>query len=542
MPLQRPEADDVNVLADSLGIHLTPTETRIFTDRLHKQIDDMEEFLELRVEEHRPPLRHLNRDPGYRPTEAEDPLNAFIRKCKVKGADKGPLSGRTVGLKDHVAVAGVPMTLGSHFMDGYTPDFDATVVTRLLDAGATITGKMNMEDFSFGGPGVAGVGDFGRPLNPHNEKHVTGGSSSGAASALVAGQVDIAIGGDQGGSIRIPAAWSGCVGLKATHGLIPHSGVFGLEPSVDYVGPMTRTVEDLATVLQCLAGSDGYDPRQESVPAKLPDYVGAVGQKISGLRIGVLAEGFGVKGAEADVEAMVRDALGVIKSAGARLEDVSVPLHATAWLAMAPIFLEGARSGHDVNFSGAFGKSYFPSSFMAAYGRAKRSHSHEIPLNFKLILLAGTYAHDRYNGRLYAKAQSVRPTITAQYREAFRNVDVIAMPTCPVKAHAYHLPTDYVDAIERTMFGGDRGENLSILGANTSAFNYTGFPALSIPCGISDGLPVGLQLVAPHFREDVLVRVAHAYQEAVDWESFYPTPHIASTIDVPQPARRMHAV
>lgn len=324
MPLQRPEIEDVVDLANTLGIHLTHAEARIFTNRVQEHVAAMEAFLELRAEEHRPPLRYLERDPGYRPAEAEDPLNVFIRKCRVKGADDGPLSGRSIGLKDHVAVAGVPMTLGSHFMEGYIPDFDATIATRLLDAGATIAGKMNMEDFSFGGPGIAGVGDFGRPLNPHNPNYVTGGSSSGSAAAVAAGLLDIAIGGDQGGSIRIPAAWSGCVGLKATHGLIPHSGVFGLEPSVDHVGPMTRTVEDLAVVLQCLAGPDGYDPRQGSVPARLPDYVGALGKAIEGVRIGVLAEGFDLPGAEADVESVVTAALGVIERIGARLERVYI--------------------------------------------------------------------------------------------------------------------------------------------------------------------------------------------------------------------------
>jgi amidase len=537
MPLQRPEVEDVIELAARLGIHLTPTEARIFTDRLQGQIDDMEEFLELRIEEHRPPLRHFDRDPGYRPTAAEDPLNAFIRKCRVSGAEIGPLAGRTVALKDHIAVAGVPMTLGSHFMDGYIPDFDATVVTRLLDAGATIVGKMNMEDFSFGGPGVAGVGDFGRPLNPHDPDHVTGGSSSGCGAAVAAGEVDMAFGGDQGGSIRIPAAWSGCVGLKATHGLIPHSGVFGLEASVDYVGPMTRTIEDLALVLQCVAGPDGYDPRQDSVPARLPDYVAALGKSVTGLKIGVLAEGFEIPGAEEDVDSMVREALAVIGGLGARCETVSVPLHRTAWLAIGPLFLEGARAGCDTNFAGAFGKAFFPTSFMATFGRAKRSHSHELPLNLKLILLAGTYAHDRYNGRLYAKAHSVRPAIAAGYREAFGKFDVIAMPTCPVKAHAYQQPSDYADAIDRTLFGGKLGQDIRILGANTSSFNYTGFPALSIPCGKSKNLPIALQLVAPHFREDLLIQVAHAYQRSVDWESFYPKPAAAEAAPLP----RMHA-
>lgn len=536
MPLQRLETEDVISLAKTLGIHLTAAEARIFTNRIEGQIDDLDQFLELRIEEHRPPLRHLDRDPGYRPGEVEDPLNAFIRKCRVKGADSGPLAGRTIGLKDHIALAGVPMTLGSYFMDGYIPDFDATVVTRLLDAGATIVGKMNMEDFSFGGPGVAGVGDFGRPLNPHNAAHVTGGSSSGSAAAVAAGQIDIGMGGDQGGSIRIPASWSGCVGLKATHGLIPHSGVFGLEPSVDYVGPMTRTVEDLAAALQVLAGRDGYDPRQAYVPETLPDYVAALGQNINGVRIGVLAEGFGGPGAESDVGELVRDAIAVLRRAGASVTDVSVPMHRIAWRAMGPIFLEGARAGYDRNFADAFGDGFYPASFMATFGRAKRSHSHELPLNLKLILLAGSYAHDRYNGRLYAKAHNVRRTIMAQYDAVFRDIDLLVMPTCPAKSHAYHTPSGFADAIDRTLFGGELGQDIAVLGANSSPFNYTGHPALSVPCGKSGGLPVGLQLVAPHFADDLLIRVAHAYQKAVDWESYYP-----ETAQPPQLARSLHA-
>jgi amidase len=522
VPLQRPDIEEVVALGAKFGIHLTPTEAHIFTDRLRDQVGAMEKFLELRIEEHRPPLRYIERDPGYRPNADEDPLNAFIRMCRVRGAEQGPLAGRTVGLKDHIALAGVPMTLGSHFMDGYIPDFDATVVTRLLECGATIVGKTNMEDFSFGGPGLSGVGDFGRPLNPHNHDYVTGGSSSGSAAAVAGGYVDIALGGDQGGSIRIPSAWCGCVGLKATHGLISHSGVFGLEPSLDYVGPMTRTIEDLAAVLQCVAGRDGYDPRQAALPVTLPDYLSALGQGLEGLTIGVLAEGFGVPGAEADVESTVREALATLEKSGARLSNVSVPAHRTASLAIMPLFLEGGRYLYDTNFGSCFGTQFYPASFMATFGRAKRSHSHELPLNFKLMLLASSYAHDNYYGRLYAKAQNARPAIVARYIEAFRDVDVLAMPTVPIKSHPYRTPADFVEAIERTLFGGKLGEDLGVLIANSAPFNYTGFPALSLPCGKSEGLPVGLQLVAPHFREDVLIRVAHALQRAVDWDSFFP--------------------
>ncbi len=522
MPFQRPQKDDVIELARKLGIHLTRTEARIFRSRMLEHIDALEGLHELRVHEDTPPLRLVRRDPGRRPTPDEDPLNAFIRRCRVEGAAEGPLAGKTVGLKDHTAVAGVPMTLGSYFLDGYIPEFDATVVTRLLDAGAVITGKMNMEDFSFGGPGFAGVGDFGRPLNPHDPAYVTGGSSSGSGAAVAGGYVDLAFGGDQGGSVRIPSAWCGCVGLMATHGLIPHTGVFGLEPTIDYTGPMTRTVDDLATVLDCVAGRDGYDPRQASMPEPLPKYRDALGRGVEGLTVGLLEEGFGVENGEPAVEEAVREAVAVLERAGASVRTVSVPGHLTASLAVIPLYLEGARLAYDTNLGGGLVKSFYPSSLMATFGRAKRSHSHELPLNFKVMLLSATYARERYNGRLYAKAQNLRPVIVQGYLDAFGDVDLLAMPTVPIRAHPYSEPADYVEAFDRTLFGGEKGDDLGLIIHNTAPFNYTGFPSISVPCAGVAGMPVGLQLVAPWFREDELIRAAHAYQESVDWESCFP--------------------
>ena len=299
---RRPEIEEVMEYGRAMGLDLTPTEARIMGSRMVGAIDSLEAFYEMRIEEHKLPLKYFNRDPGYRPTEEEDPLNVFITKCRVEGASSGPLKGKTIGLKDHISVAGVPLTFGSHMMDGYIPDFDATIVTRMLDAGGTIIGKMNMEDFSFGGPGLSGVGDYGRPLNPHNHAHVTGGSSSGSGAAVSAGYVDLGFGGDQGGSVRVPAAWCGIVGLTATHSLIPHTGVFGLDPSVDFVGPMARTVEDVATLLQCVAGPDGYDPRQVNLPPQLPNYTEALNKGVDGLKIGILSEGFGRESSEPDVE------------------------------------------------------------------------------------------------------------------------------------------------------------------------------------------------------------------------------------------------
>ena len=523
---RRPEIEEVMEYGRALGLNLTPTEARIMGSRMVGAIASLETFYESRIEEQRLPLKYLNRDPGYRPTEEEDPLNVFIRKCRVVGADHGPLQGKTIGLKDHTSVAGVPMSFGSHMMDGYIPDFDATIVTRLLDAGGTIIGKMNMDDFSSGGPGNSGVGDYGRPLNPHNHAHVTGGSSSGSGAAVAAGYVDIAFGGDQGGSLRLPATWSGTVGLIATHGLIPHTGVFGLDPTVDFTGPMTRTVEEVATVLECVAGPDGYDPRQVNLPARLPKYTEALAKGVAGLKIGVLSEGFGFEGSEQDVEEAVMEAISILERAGAQAQRVSVPLHRKSWPALLAIYLEGGKHLMNTNLGGAFAKTYYPSSLISTFGRLKQSHAGEFPPNVKLNMLLGRYLEQQHQGRLYAKAQNVRPTFVKQYDQALAQVDLLAMPTAPVKAFVWREPKDYEQALEQTIGGGVWGE-VPLLVANIAPFNYTGHPAISIPCGKSEGLPIGLQLVAPHFREDVLFQASYAYEQSVDWASLVQVPVVA---------------
>jgi len=526
--LRRPDVDEVMGYGRALGFDLTPTEARIMQSRMMETIDALEAFNELRIEESRPPLQFTDRDPGRRPTEEEDPLNVFIHMCRIEGAAQGPLRGKTIGLKDHISVAGVPLTFSSHLMDGYIPDFDATIVTRVLAAGATITGKLKMEEFSWGGPGLSGVGDYGRPLNPHNHAHVTGASSSGSAAAVAGGYVDIAFGGDQGGSIRLPAAWCGIVGLMPTHGLVPHSGVFGLEPTIDYVGPMARTVDEVATVLECVAGPDGVDPRQANVPQRLPRYTEALSRGVKGLRIGILDEGFDVQGGERDVDESVTEAIHTLERAGARTQRVSVPLHTKALLGLLPIYLEGGKRMYDTNFGGSFARTYYPSSLISIFGRLKQTHGREFSPNLKLNLMQGHYLQLHYSGRLYAKAQNVRATFVAQYDRVFAGVDLLAMPTVPIKAPRWRAPRDHEDALELTILGGRRGLDLGPVIANTCPFNYTGHPAISIPCGKSDGLPIGLMLVAPHFREDVLLQAAHAYQQLVDWPAL-TTPSRAPT-------------
>jgi amidase len=522
--LRRPDVNEVLDYGRALGFELTPLEARLIQERMMDTIAMLEAFDEMRVDERRPPLRFTDRDPGARPSDAEDPLGAFIRRCRVPGAATGPLAGKSVGLKDHIALAGVPLTFSSHMMDGYVPDFDATVVTRLLDAGATIVGKLKMEEFSWGGPGLSGVGDYGRPLNPHRRDHVTGGSSSGSGVAVASGAVDIALGGDQGGSIRLPAAWCGVVGLMPTHGLIPHTGVFGLEPTIDYVGPMARTVEEIAVSLEVMAGRDGFDPRQAEVPATLPRYTDALARGVEGLRIGLLEEGWGVTGGDPAVDAAVMEAVRALERLGARVERVSVPLHAKALPALMPIYLEGGKRMYDTHFGGAFAKTYYPSSLISIFGRLKQSHAREFSPNLKLNLLQGYYLQRNYGGRLYAKAQNVRPTFVAQYDRVFERVDALAMPTIPMTAPRWQEPRDYEDALDLTMLGSRRSFDLAPVIANTCPFNYTGHPAISVPCAKLGGLPVGLMLVAPHFREDTLIQAAAAFQRSVDWPALISPP------------------
>lgn len=515
-----PDTDELLSLAHDLGLDLTRPEVELFQGRMIVQLEGIQQFENLLLDEQKPATRFRNRDSGYLPTRNEDPLNVFIRKCLVKGAAEGSFAGKTVGVKDNISVAGIPLTCGSHFLDGYVPDFDATIVSRVLDAGGTIIGKLNMEDFSFGGPGFGGAGDFGRVLNPHAHDHVTGGSSSGSAAAVAAGQVDIAFGGDQAGSIRIPAAWCGIVGLKATYGLIPNTGVIGLDRTIDYVGPMARRVQDIALAFEVIAGPDRWDVAQATLPRDLPAMTPLSPDRIQGLTIGVLEEGFNVEGLEDDVKDAVLGAADIYSQGGAIIQPVSVPSHNEAMLPMLPIFFEGARYFVESNLGGAQVISHYPTSLITLFGRFRSAHGHEMGIGMKLNLVIGEYLHRRYQGRFYAKAQNIRATFRSAYDSAFSKCDLLLMPTVPVKAPKYVPPEDHVDAIDRTLFGGTKGLDLGLICHNTGPFNLTGHPAISIPCAKSTaGLPIGMMLVAPFFREDLLMSAGLAFQEAVDWDS-----------------------
>src|SRR5437773_7282518 len=286
MPVTRPTVAQVRALADDLGFTLSDGDARSFLGlragsfAAYDVIDAMADYL---------PQVKYPRTPGYRPEGAENKYNAWYVKTTVKGADQGRLAGKTIVLKDNVCLAGVPMMNGASTLEGYVPDVDATIVTRMLDAGGTIVGKAHCEYFCFsGGSHTCAAGPVHNPRKPG---YSAGGSSSGSAAPVAAGEVDMAIGGDQGGSIRIPASYCGIYGMKPTHGLVPYTGIMPIELTLDHAGPMTATVEDNALLLEVLAGPDGLDPRQYGAVAK--PYREALGRGAGGLKITVVEEGFG---------------------------------------------------------------------------------------------------------------------------------------------------------------------------------------------------------------------------------------------------------
>jgi amidase len=509
-----PDVEEVVAVAKELGIHLGPEEAVLYRQHLLQQLQEFDTFVQARVEEPRPPMVAAARQPGYQPRPDEDPLNAWMWKCRIAGAADGLLAGKTVSYKDHIAVAGMPMSFGSFALEGFIANFDATVVTRVLQAGGTIIGKNVMNGLSGGFGTGGGIGDYGRPLNPHNHDHVTGGSSSGCAAAVAAGEVDIAFGGNQGGSIRIPAAFCGIVGHKPTFGLVSHFGIgFGSDQSIDYTGPMTRTVEDAAAALQATAGYDPYDPRQtRDVPISM-DVLSRLADGVAGLRIGVLQEGFDE--AEGAVRDLVMAAVDVLARAGADVSEVSIPEHHAVRTAQAALTAEGALAVFNTGFFGAFTRTYYPASLIAAINKMWASHADLLTPRSKLSLIAAELNRRNYHGRVYAKAQNVRPTYIKAYDTALANVDVLVMPTCLMTAPKNHSPGSYLEAVEDNLTSLNRGAS-----RNTQPFNYTGHPALALPVGKSStGLPVSMQLVGRFFDDPLLMRVAYAYQHSTDWDA-----------------------
>jgi amidase len=441
------------------------------------------------------------RTPGYRPEGGENPYNAWYRKTTIKGAASGKLKGKTIAVKDNVAVAGVPLSSGSSVLEGYTPEFDATIVTRILDAGVEIVGTSVCEYFCFAGNSATSA--TGPVDNPRVPGHTPGGSSTGSAALLAAGAVDLAIGADQAGSIRMPASYSGVVGLKPTFGLVPYTGALGIEYTIDHLGPMASTVADCALLLEVMAGDDGLDARQSGAPA-LP-YTEAVGQGAKGLRIGVVKEGFGRPESEAAVDASVRAAGGRLSAQGATVEEISIPWHLYGPAIWMPIGIEG--SYHNLMYGNGVGYGWsgvYPLSFMNALA-GWRDRADELPPTIKAGLLLGHVTGRKHAGRLYAKAQNLRRRLRAEYDRALAQYDVLVMPATPMTA--LKIPPADASVLDVMV------ASWSMLN-NTCPFNVTGHPAISVPCGAVDGKPVGFMIVGRHLDESMVFRVAAAVEAA----------------------------
>ena len=498
--IRSPTPEEIREVAEQHHMSLSDDEVADFAAIIEGMLEGYERIDQLSAPT--PEVQYHTRDPGYNPGPEEDPLNAFVRTCEVQGAADGPLAGYEVGLKDSVSLAGVEMTLGSKLFEGYVPSTDATIVTRLLDAGATITGKLNMEDMALSGSGELSA--TGPVLNPRDDDYIAGGSSSGSAAAVATGDVDVAIGGDQGGSIRIPAAWSGIVGHKPTHSLVPYTGVAGLGRSFDHVGPMCSTVEDCALLLDVLAGADGLDPRQGAVPTQ--HYSEALGVNPREITVGVLDEGFGHEQSESGVDETVRTALDEFEAAGAEVTEVSVPMHLDGLPIWNAIGLEEITATVNAECVGHYGKGFYDMQFADAFGRARRALADDYLTTMKLTLIAGQYLSNEYRGHYHAKGQNLARKLTDAYDEALADVDVLAMPTTPQTAHEVDRDISRAEAIDRA---------LNML-PNTAPFDNTGHPAISVPAGQSDGLPVGVMFVGDTFDDATALATAHAFEQHVE--------------------------
>ena len=448
------------------------------------------------------PLKYP-RQVGYRPQPEDNPYNAWYWKTTIKGAEAGLLQGKTVAIKDNVCVAGVPMMNGTAALEGYVPDLEATIVTRILDAGGEIVGKAVCESLCFSGSSF--TSDTGPVRNPHDESRSAGGSSSGSAALVAGGVVDLAIGGDQGGSIRIPASWCGIVGLKPTHGLVPYTGVFPIELTLDHTGPMARTVKEVALLLEAIAGPDGLDPRQYDVQVA-NSYTAALTGEAKGLRVGIVKEGFGLPGlSEPDVDELVMAAAYRLEKVGCKVSETSIPLHSDGLHIWTPIATEGAtRLMIEGNSMGTNWKGHYTTSLLDIFARGRQTRANDLSETVKSTILTGQYMQERYHGRYYAKAQNLGRVLRQTYDRALQEYDVLVMPTLPLKATpllAAHASRE--EYIERAL------EMIP----NTAAFDVTGHPAISINAGTLEGLPVGMMLIGRHWDEPTVLRMAHAFEQ-----------------------------
>lgn len=518
-----PDKRQVREVAAGIGFDLSEDEADVFTKRLEAQLASIDAFMRSSTPQVGPEHEVRRVDLGWQPSREENPYNAWLWRTEVQATAEGPLEGKSISLKDHIPLAGAPLTFGSPLMAGYIPDYDAPIVTRLLRAGGAIAGKANLDNFSIPGASFGGVGDTDAVINPHHRAMVTGGSSSGSAVLVATRESTLSIGGDQFGSVRVPAAWCGVIGLKPTTGAVPHTGVIGADQSLDVLGPMGLYTEDVSVCFDVLQGRDPLDPRQRGID--IGEHAD-LSKGIEGLTIGVLQEGF-TDSTHEDVRTHIENAADVLSRAGAEIVRCSVPEHLDVIGAASVLGVEGGRALFDVGFGGAFTEGFYPQSLIRTFNAMVHGSMDEIPPNMKLRYIAAEFARRKYFHSAYAKAQNVRPYFREKYDSALSKVDALLMPTIGVPALERPSFKDGAERLDFTLYGSEEGLSTKLL-ANTIPFSFTGHPAISVPCGKVDGLPVGMQLVGSHFDEQALLRISYAFENGIDWESLIAIPDVPS--------------
>ena len=452
-----------------------------------------------------------------RPQEVIDSLAARIKKVDEKirafvsvnkpnpsAGSTGALAGIPVAIKDNICVKDEETTCASRILKGFRPPYDATVVSRLKDAGAVLLGKANMDEFAFGSSCETSC--YGPTRNPWDLERIPGGSSGGSAAAVAADEVIMALGSDTGGSIRQPAAMCGVVGLKPTYGRVSRYGLIAFASSLDQIGPITKDVEDAALLLGVIAGYDEKD--STSVDTPVPDYRKALSGGAKGVKVGIPKEYF-IKGIDAEVLSSVRKAISVLKDLGAEVKEITLPhteYAVSAYYIVAPAEASSNLARFDGVQYGFRAKGAKDLIDMYAETRSKGFGNEA-----KRRILLGTYVlSSGYYEAYYIKAGKVRTKIREDFDNAFKSVDCVITPTAPTAA--FKIGEKIEDPL--SMYLSD---------IFTIPVNLAGLPAMSIPCGFTEGgLPIGMQIIAKPFDEETIFRTAYAYEQNTDWHKRRP--------------------
>lgn len=420
------------------------------------------------------------------------------------GEEIGLLAGIPIAIKDNLCTQGVPTTCASKILQNFVPPYESTVTQKLIDAGAVMVGKTNLDEFAMGGSTETSA--YAKTANPWDISRVPGGSSGGSAAAVAGGECPISLGSDTGGSIRQPASFCGIVGMKPTYGLVSRYGLVAFASSLDQIGPFARSVEDAAILLNAIAG---YDPKDStSLKVDIPDYTQFLTTDLKGKKVGVIKETFG-EGLDPEVEKSVNAAIDQLKALGAEVKEISCPRFRygiAAYYIIAPSEASANLARYDGVKYGA--RIEDAENLMEMYTKTR---SQGFGAEVKRRIMIGTYALSAgYYDAYYLKAQKVRTLIKQDFEKAFEEVDVLVSPTAPTTAFKL----------------GDKSQDplsMYLIDLMTIPVNLAGLPGMSVPCGFdSQGLPIGLQIVGNVLREDQVFQVAYAYEQATDWHTRSP--------------------